>query len=61
MNFTGVHVKGLLIVCLEVWNVLSVGVHVHVGTRPDTRLPVVDVWAGAALRVFVLFNLSVTD
>ena len=31
------------------------------GTRPDTRPPVVDGWAGAEMRVFPLFNSSVTD
>ena len=30
-------------------------------TRPDTRPPVVDGWAGAEMRVFPLFNSSVTD
>ena len=30
-------------------------------TRPDTRPPVADGWAGAEMRVFPLFNLSVTD
>merc|ERR1712074_173608 len=30
-------------------------------TRPDTRLPVADGWAGAEMRVFPLFNSSVTD
>ena len=30
-------------------------------TRPDTRPPVADGWAGAEMRVFPLFNSSVTD
>ena len=31
-------------------------------TRPDTRpIPVADGWAGAEMRVFLLFNSSVTD
>ena len=31
-------------------------------TRPDTRpIPVADGWAGAEMRVFPLFNSSVTD
>ena len=32
-----------------------------VKTRPDTRPPVADGWAGAEMRVFPLFNSSVTD
>ena len=31
------------------------------GTRPDMRPPVADGWAGADMRVFSLFNSSVTD
>ena len=31
------------------------------GTRPDTRPPVADGWAGAKMRVFPLFNSSVTN
>ena len=31
------------------------------GTRPDTRPPVADGWAGAKMRVFPLFNSSVMD
>ena len=30
-------------------------------TRPDTRPSVADGWAGAEIRVFPLFNSSVTD
>ena len=31
-------------------------------TRPETRpIPVADGWAGAEMRVFPLFDLSVTD
>ena len=30
-------------------------------TRPDTRPSVADGWAGAEMRVFPLFNSSVTD
>ena len=30
-------------------------------TRPDTRPPVADGWAGAEMRVFPLFDSSVTD
>ena len=30
-------------------------------TRPDTRPPIADGWAGAEMRVFPLFNSSVTD
>ena len=30
-------------------------------TRPDTRPPVADGWAEAEMRVFPLFNSSVTD
>ena len=30
-------------------------------TRPDTRPPVADGWAWAEMRVFPLFNSSVTD
>ena len=31
-------------------------------TRPGTRpIPVADGWAGAEMRVFLLFDLSVTD
>ena len=30
-------------------------------TRPDTRPPVADGWAGAEMRVFPLFHSSVTD
>ena len=30
-------------------------------TRPYTRPPVADRWAGAEVRVFPLFNSSVTD
>ena len=31
-------------------------------TRPDTRpIPVADGWAGAEMRVYPLFNSSVTD
>ena len=33
----------------------------HLKTRPDTRPPVADGWAGAEMRVFPLFNSSVTD
>ena len=32
-----------------------------VQTRPDTRPPVADGWAGAEMRVLPLFNSSVTD
>jgi len=31
------------------------------GTRPDTQPPVADGWAGAEMRVFPLFNSSMTD
>ena len=30
-------------------------------TRPDTRPPVADGWAGAEMRVFPLFDSMVTD
>ena len=30
-------------------------------TRPDTRQPVADGWAGAEMRVFPLFDSMVTD
>ena len=34
----------------------------HHKTRPDTRpIPVADGWAGAEMRVFPLFDSSVTD
>ena len=33
----------------------------HEETRPDTRPSVADGWAGAEIRVFPLFNSSVTD
>ena len=33
----------------------------HRKTRPDTRPPVADGWAGAEMRVFPRFNSSVTD
>ena len=30
-------------------------------TRPDTRPPVADRWAGAEMRVFLLFDSIITD
>ena len=40
------------------WKKERIGIHY---TRPDTRPPVADGWAGAEMRVFPLFDWSVTD
>ena len=42
-------------------NDLEMGKGIKEGTRPDTRPPVADGWAGAEMRVFPLFSSSVTD
>ena len=35
--------------------------YVKKSTRPDTRPPVADGWAGAEMRIFPLFDSMVTD
>ena len=47
------------------WSGIIRGMKIGIGfirrTRPDTRPSVADGWAGAEMRVFPLFNSSVTD
>ena len=40
------------------WKKERIGIHY---TRPDTRPPVADGWAGAEISVFTLFDLIITD